>query len=261
MNTRIALVGLDEPEFLDITQRISMPVIAHEVLPKIVVKDGQLWMQQRNRIGLAPVHKVVFHGIFEDDLDFITGLALWGGPCLPNAHAMLDCRLKLPCLARALQFTHFGAPLRGYAGPGATVESDVEYVAKWGNWHCGENKTRFVGTWTAEQPSVIEPFLVGQSVRVVIIGNRAWQIRLEGADWLKSIHAASADFMPLDAELLADTQRIREGFGLEIIANDYIVADDGTKHLLEVNHIPNVTRFPEIWQAYRDYVVAWLTAE
>ena len=36
-----------------------------------------------------------------------------------------------------------------------------------------------------------------------------------------------------------------------------IVADDGSKHLLEVNHIPNVTRFPEIWQAYRDYAVTW----
>ncbi len=39
---------------------------------------------------------------------------------------------------------------------------------------------------------------------------------------------------------------------------DYIVGDQGTKHLLEVNHIPNVTRFPAIWEAYRDYAVQFL---
>jgi hypothetical protein len=93
----------------------------------------------------------------------------------------------------------------------------------------------------------------------MLIGEQAWQIRLEGDDWLKSLHDARADFMPIDPELLDDTQRIREGFGLEIIANDYIVSDDGSKHLLEVNRIPNVTRFPEIWAAYRDYVIAWIT--
>jgi hypothetical protein len=41
------------------------------------------------------------------------------------------------------------------------------------------------------------------------------------------------------------------------VANDYIVSEQGARHLLEVNHIPNVTRFPEIWEAYRDYAVQW----
>ena len=35
-----------------------------------------------------------------------------------------------------------------------------------------------------------------------------------------------------------------------MLAVDYMVGTDGTKHLLEVNHIPNVTVFPEIRQAY-----------
>lgn len=57
---------------------------------------------------------------------------------------------------------------------------------------------------------------------------------------------------------MEDTRRVQAGFGLEVIANDYIVTDAGTKHLLEVNHIPNVTRFSEIWEAYRDFAVAWI---
>jgi len=66
--------------------------------------------------------------------------------------------------------------------------------------------------------------------------------------------------MDIDPELLEDTQNLKAAFGLEIIANDYIVVNDGSRHLLEVNHIPNVTRFPEIWEAYRDYVVDWINS-
>lgn len=65
--------------------------------------------------------------------------------------------------------------------------------------------------------------------------------------------------MDVQPELLEDSQRIAKGFGLEILANDYIVDEEGIPHLLEVNRIPNVTRFPEIWAAYSDYVVRWLS--
>jgi hypothetical protein len=183
MEKRVCIVGLDKPEYTEIREQLNVPVIATEVLPKIAVIDGQLLVQPPNRMTLQPVSKIVFHGIFEDDMDFITGLALWGGPCLPNAAAMMDCRLKLPCLARALRYTKFGSPARGYAARGAMIETDQEYVAKWGNWHCGENKTRFSGTWTSEEPSIIEPFFEGQAVRILMIGEKAWQIRRErGAD-------------------------------------------------------------------------------
>lgn len=171
---------------------------------------------------------------------------------------MMDCRLKLPCLVRALDYSRFAAPARGYAAPHTVFHGDEEQVAKWGNWHCGENKERFHGAWSSENASIVEPFLPGQSVRIVLIGETFWQIQLEGETWLKSIHPDNAGFMDVDLDLLDDTRQIAKGFGLELIGCDYIVGDDGGKHLLEVNHIPNVTRFPEIWNAYRDYVVRWL---
>ncbi|MCA9178945.1 MAG: hypothetical protein KDB14_30990, partial [Planctomycetales bacterium] len=93
---------------------------------------------------------------------------------------------------------------------------------------------------------------------VVVIGDQFWQIKLEGDGWLKSLHHPAACFVEPDPQLVADTQRVARGFGLEIAANDYVVAPDGQPHLLEVNHIPNVTRFPEIWDAYSDYVIEWL---
>ncbi len=256
MRQYVALVGLDEPEAQAIREQVDAWVIDHVTLPRMVTQGGQLWMEARGG-QMVPVRAVVYHGIYEDDLDWMVGLALWGGPCLPRARAMMDCRLKLPCLVRALEHTRFGEQ-RGFASARARVETQGEQVAKWGNWHCGENKARINGSWTAEYASVLEPYFPGQAVRVLRIGDHVWQIRLEGEDWLKSIHHASAAFMEPDAELVADTRHLAEVFGLAIIANDYMVSPDGQKHLLEVNHIPNVTRFPEVWAVYRDFVAEWI---
>ncbi|MDX2139088.1 MAG: hypothetical protein SF123_13445 [Chloroflexota bacterium] len=257
MKEYVCIIGLDEPESDAIRARLDVPVLARVTLPGIVVQDGQLWVETDSRPRFVPAAKLVYHAIYDNDFDFITGLAFWKGACLPNARAMLDCRLKLPCLVRALQHTRFGFP-RGYATPHMRVDSDSEKVAKWGNWHCGENKQRFTGSWQGEDAAVIEPFISGQAVRVVMIGEQYWQIKLEGDDWLKSIHHAQADFMEIDVELLADTRHLKAAFGLDVIANDYMVAADGSRYLLEVNHIPNVTRFPAIWEAYLEYVVAWV---
>jgi hypothetical protein len=258
MKEYVALVGLDETETDELRALIDQPVIAHVTLPELLVRDGQLWMESGSRPRYVPIRKVVYHGIYEHDLDFIGGLALWNGATLPNARAMLDCRHKLTCLVKALAVTRFGAMRRGYATAYTRFDTEIERVAKWGNWHCGENKARFHETWEGDQPAIIEEFIRGQAVRVVMIGDQYWQIRLEGDDWLKSIHHATATFMDVDAGLLEDTRALQAAFGLEVIGNDYMVGDDGTRHLLEVNHIPNVTRFPEIWQAYRDYVVSWV---
>lgn len=254
----VCIVGLDEVEHEEIRSGAFVRLIGHELLPKIQVVDGQLLVESKRGPWFVPVDKVLFHGIFEDDLEFIAALALWGGPCLPNARAMMDCRLRIPCLVRALEFTRFGAPKRSYSGPKAGFTSEIERVAKWGNWHCGENKERFTGEWKSDEACIIEPFLTGDAVRVVFIGDQYWQIKLEGDTWLKSIHAPNAAFMEPDPELVEDTDRVRKGFGLEIVANDYIVTPEGNRHLLEVNHIPNVTRFPELWEAYRDFAVRWI---
>jgi hypothetical protein len=260
MAERVCLIGLDEPEYSAIRERTTMRVIAHETLPRLMIKDGTLLVEAPGSFFFLPVSRVVFHGIFEDDFDFLAALALWGGPCLPNARALMNGRLRLPCLVRALEFTRLGRKGRGYVAPGVTFDAESESVAKWGNWHCGENKARFEGRWISDQPCLIEDFHRGQAVRVLLIGDHRWQIRLEGDGWLKSIHHAGAAFMEIDSELLDDAERIRRGFGTEILANDYIVSEDGSKHLLEVNLIPNVTRFPEVWEAYRDFVVRWIEA-
>jgi len=258
---RLLTVGLDDPEILDLRRRLTGPAVCHAVLPAIRIDDGTLLVDRTSGPGVLPVDRVVFHGIFADDIDFITALALWGGPCLPSARGLLDCRLRLPCLARALKITRFGRMPRAWLAPGETIHRDRDSVAKWGDWHCGENKARFTGEFTATEPTIVEPFIVGEAVRVALVGTRAWQIRLAGDAWLKSIHHPDAAFMPLDVGLEADARALATQLGLEVTGIDYMIGADGERHLLEVNHAANVTVFPEMREAFLDLVATWANAD
>src|SRR4051812_21614369 len=181
----ILLVGLDEPEAAELRSRIDRLVLAFENLPRIRVDRGRFLVEHPHAMDhFVPVGRVAYHAIFEDDFDFLSALALWGGPCLPGARGMMDLRHRLPGLVRALAVTRFGDIPRGYADRGTTVVAGAEQVAKWGNWHCGEDKARFSGAWTAEQPTLFEDYVEGEAVRIVLVGGRAWQVRMAGDGWL-----------------------------------------------------------------------------
>lgn len=260
MSKRICIIGLDRNLVEIIKKEHFGSIIHHETIPKYVVNNGILYVERSNSVGMLPVDKVIFHGIYEDDFDFITALTIWGGDCYPNAYAMMNCRLKLPCLARALRVSNF-ADKRGFVSPNTAVNVQELSVAKWGNWHCGENKAKFDDNWKSTEAAVIERFFDGESVRIVSIGNNHLQIKLEGDDWLKSIHNDKADFMPIDKALLEDTLKIKKAFEMDMIANDYIVGNDGHKYLLEVNHIPNVERFEVVRDIYMKEILAWIKSE
>lgn len=258
---RLLLVGLDEPEYLALKARLSAPIVFHPVLPKLKLEHGDLFVERTTVANsYLPVSHVVFHGIFENDFDFINTLALWRGRCLPAARGLLDGRLRMPCLARALEVTRFASMPRGFGTAGIRIEVATPSVAKWGNWHCGENKERFEGHWDCVEPTVVEPFIIGDAVRIMIVGAAAWQIRLTGDGWLKSIHHPAAAMMPIDPMLLDDARALGAHFGLELLGVDYMIGTDGTPHLLEVNHIPNVTVFEPVQHAFLDLVERWFNA-
>jgi hypothetical protein len=255
---RLLVVGLDESEYLELKANLTIQAVYYDMLPRIRIERGKLFVEKPGSFGMfLSVTRVIYHGIFEEDLPFLTALALWGGPCLPTARGMMDCRPRMPGLVRALNITRFGSMPRGFADRGTLLESKTDAVAKWGEWHCGENKERFRGEWRCDVPTLIEPLIEGEAVRVHLMGDRHWQIRLAGDGWKKSLHGEGAGFMPVDSELLDDTRRLRDHFQLQMLGVDYMVGSDGTKHLLEVNHIPNVTVFPEIRQAYLQWAANW----
>ncbi len=255
----VVLIGLERPEVADLRGRIHRPVLAFELLPKIQLRRGELFV---GHLGTwdwkGPVAAVVFHGIFENDLPTLAALALWGGPCLPSAHGMLDCRPRIPNLARVRRVSRFAALPRGYTGPGTPFATDAPTVAKWGEWHCGEGKELFADTWTATEPTLFEPFLEGDAVRVTVVGNTFWQFRMGGENWKKSVHHPDTQTIALAPELADDVRTMRDHFDLSVCAVDYIIHTDGAKHLLELNHIPDVAAFPDIRAAYLEWVAKWV---
>ncbi len=259
---RVLLIGLDESEVAELKARLAYNVIVRPTLPKLFVeRGGGLYVERSRGIGYLPIKRVVFHGIFADDLDLFAGLALWKGPCFPNPHALMDLRLRVPCLVKSLDITRFGETRRAWAFADTPYHARELTVAKWGNWHCGENKTRFEGSHQNELPALFEEFIEGESVRIICMGEQVWQVHLKGSDWRKSIHDPEAHFMEPDPELVEDAQNLTRGLGLPFSGIDYMIGNDGRKHLLEVNHIPSITCFPEVRQAYLDMVVAWCERE
>ncbi|MCR9142725.1 MAG: hypothetical protein NXI24_10775 [bacterium] len=259
---RTLIVGLDEPEYSEIQDRIDGMSVAYEYLPEIFLRDGELYVESRTHTGrFLKVDRVIYHGIYEDDFDFLTALALWRGPCLPDAMGMVDMRLRHSGLARAIRVSRFGQMPRGFSIGDRSFSSDAEIVAKWGNWHCGENKHLFSGGFTPPETAVYEPFIEGEAVRIALVGEAAWQIRLAGDGWLKSIHDDRAGEMEMDPELLEDTRNIARAFQLATVGVDYMVAHTGERHLLEVNHIPNVTVFPFMRKAFIELAADWCAGE
>jgi hypothetical protein len=255
----VALVGLEQEEVAELRQRVACELVTFEMMPKVQLRDHELYLA---RLGTwdwrGPVAKVVFHGIFENDLPGLAALALWGGPCLPSASGLLDCRPRIANLARVRRVSGFAALPRSYTDAGTIFRADRPSVAKWGEWHCGEGKERFADEWAATEPTLVEPFLGGDAVRVTAVGDTFFQLRLGGDDWKKSIHHATAALVPPDHRLVADVRRLRDHFDLAVCAADYIVGPNGTPHLLELNHVPNVTQFAEIRAAYLDFAAKWI---
>ena len=130
---RIVLVGIEEEEYQVVRSKYQGHIIWHQAIPNIVVKNGVLFVEKESGVGMLPVDKVVYYGIYENDFDFITGLALWNGSCFPNPIGMMDCRLKIPCLVKALKYSNFGSP-RGFVSAKTEITVNQDTVAKWGNW-------------------------------------------------------------------------------------------------------------------------------
>ena len=261
---RILIVGLDSADVESIKQGIGFGylIVHYDILPRIQLVKGELLVESMSVPDkFLTIDAVIFHGIFENDFDFITLLALWNGPCLPNAQGMMDLRLRIPGLVRALSVSAFSGIKRSMVLGKDEYFAESESVAKWGIWHCGEDKEKFEGNWKSDETSVIEDFITGEAVRIMLIGDKSWQIKLAGDTWLKSIHHENSSKMDVDDELLADSKHISKHFSLEIVGVDYMVASNGQKYLLEVNHIPNVTVFNFINEAFIEFAKIWIASQ
>lgn len=259
--SRILIVGIEAAQVEDLTEMLrpfSDQSLICEALPRLALEGERLYAESPRSGRWLEVDRVIFHGIYAEDEDFLSALALWAGPCFPKPAPMLAVRRRLASLLAALRLTRFPGARRGYLSREARFDFSRESVAKWGNWHCGEDKARFQGFFEAPENCLVEPFVKGEAVRLVLV-DEPRQVRMTGSGWLKSIHGPGAELMAVCPELQADSLEIQRGLGLDILANDYIIGPEGPV-LLELNHIPSVTAFPELWQDYKNRLRSWLRA-
>ena len=95
----------------------------------------------------------------------------------------------------------------------------------------------------------------GRSERILLVGERSWQLRYESADWRKNIGATVTAVEP-DAHLVARARATCGRLGLIIAGVDYIVNEGGAT-LLEVNAYPGFDDVPEANDAFVELAAAW----
>lgn len=67
---RMLVVGLDEPEIVDLKRRVEYPLICHALLPALRIEDGRLLAERASGPGMLAIDRVVFHGIFARTMIF-----------------------------------------------------------------------------------------------------------------------------------------------------------------------------------------------
>jgi len=119
-------------------------------------------------------------------------------------------------------------------------------VIKWGNSHCGENKQLFTtgnepfeGTSMAGQCILSEPFIEGESHRILMVGEHSSQLVYESADWRKNVRGTITKLRIVDPDLETRTRRLLGVYGLALAGVDYVIGEKGTM-LLEVNAYPSL---------------------
>lgn len=118
------------------------------------------------------------------------------------------------------------------------------FVLKTGQEHRGEGKFLIekeedVPKW--EEIASIEPFFIGQSCRVLFIGEKYFVIKYDNPNsWIKNSAGADVEIWEdYPKELSEHAKLVRDQFDLEITGIDYVVGTDGI-HFLEINQFPGL---------------------
>ena len=117
------------------------------------------------------------------------------------------------------------------------------YVLKIGEEHRGEGKhlirsARDIPPW--DGIATAEPFFEGESVRVLVLGDRAFGVRIQNeGTWIKNAPGASFEAWAPDEAIVTQARRAARLFGLAVAGIDYVIDRDGP-HFIELNPFPRV---------------------
>ncbi|MCC7541199.1 MAG: ATP-grasp domain-containing protein [Deltaproteobacteria bacterium] len=245
----LVTIGLDAP-IVEALNKLDTHVLSFPALPRTLTIDGRVYVESARKAGrLLRPRAVVYYGYFDgpEAATVRRALAVAETPSFPSVRRTIMLDDKVLGLLATL-----GAGLprldRGYFPPGDLPLFEGERVLKWGNRHSGEDKVRARSGYTLAQPALAEPFIAGTSERVLLVGDRVWQLRYESDDWRKNVHGI-VEPVEADPELVAIARRVASHLGLVVAGVDFIVRDE-VPHLIEVNAYPSLDDAPGAKDAF-----------
>jgi glutathione synthase/RimK-type ligase-like ATP-grasp enzyme len=163
-------------------------------------------------------------------------------PCWPDPAALLAASDRHAALGRCVAAGLIDHPVvQSHFTREALLP--FPYVLKIGEEHRGEGKHLIrsasdIPRW--EGLATMEPFFDGESVRVLLLGDRAFGVRIHNeGSWIKNSAGASFEAWEPGEAITTHARRAMRLFGLEIAGMDYVV-DAAGFHFIELNPFPRV---------------------
>lgn len=259
---RYACIGLDNAK--ELAQRIDGHFTLYDVPPRMYADRGLLYAESPRIMGLwLPVDAVIWYSYFPDnEKSFQARRAI----ALSVAVSFPDVRQTILHDDRALsliqaQAADSGPTLpRGYAPSGVDLTFEGNTVLKVGDDHCGDGKSRVSADCPAlDHPAIAEPFIEGESVRVLVVGRTAWVLKYESTDWRKNVNAKVTEVHSAEFEGLVPRARtIAIRLNLPVLGVDFIGSNETGWYLLEVNAYPGLDQAEGAQEAFDDLAVSYL---
>jgi len=254
----LVTIGLDAALVTALEQTLEARIVAYPAIPRAFSIDGRVLIESARVAGrLIEPRGVLFYSYFDapDAAIVRRALALSDVPTFPDVTRTIHLDDKAVGLVAALEA---GVPRlpRGYVPAGEIPSFAGERVLKWGHRHCGEDKVRAASGFVVPQPALVEPFVEGTSERVLLIGDHAWHLRYESADWRKNVGATITTLAAPEPALLDAARRVATHLGLLVAGIDFLVRD-GVPYLLEVNAYPGLDDVPDAPAAFVGHAEEW----
>jgi hypothetical protein len=248
-------IGLD-PHIVEAIKTKVGNIIDYQYLPDIYSVNGLTYVQSKSGVHYIQPRGILYYCYFDNAGSKRRALALSDTNTFPNIRRTILHDDKALSLIAARNVDPGEDIPRGFSN-GHLISVDTTTVAKFGEWHCGDGKKLCEGKVDVSEPSILEPFIEGESHRILVVGYSTWQIHYESKDWRKNVNSTITILDKPNAELAYRAFHIAMSLGLQVAGVDFIVNSNGA-YLLEVNAYPGLDQVPEAEQAFIDAAVNWV---
>lgn len=142
-------------------------------------------------------------------------------------------------------------------------DSVTEWVMKWGDFHQKNNKrlvtypkNNLLFSMLPKEEVILEPFVIGRSIRVLIIQGSVWTIEhVNKKNWIKNIDPDKEIINPdgVPSEMIDQAKAVSTKYDLDLVGIDFQLGTDGSVFPLDIHVMPDIPDHEEIKREYIQY--------